>query len=201
MTCRILLLLTALPLITGNLSATDSPAEQRLKASVDQVVTVAKNAKDRDTLITGVKPILESILSFETMTRRAVGPGWKLFSPEQQKEAVRLFTVLILRTYTAKFTPGEYPSVVYKPSSTPSPGRVEIPTTALYKGNRYDVVYRVEDKANGQQGGPGEWLITDVVIEGVSMVGSYRSQFDSEFKQGGAGAVLLALQRSVSETK
>ena len=200
MTCRILLLLTALPLLSGKHPAAESPAEQRLKASVDQVVTVARNARDRDALITGVKPILEGILSFETMTRRAVGPGWKQFSPEQQKEAVRLFTILILRTYTAKFTPGEYPSVVYKSSSTPSPERVEIPTTALYKGNRYDVVYRVENKANGQ-GGPGDWLITDVVIEGVSMVGSYRTQFDSEFKQGGAVAVLSALQRSVSETK
>jgi phospholipid transport system substrate-binding protein len=200
MTSRILLLLAALPFLASNLRAADSPAEQRLKASVDLVVTVAKNAKDRDALITGVKPILESILSFETMTRRAVGPGWKQFSPEQQKEAVQLFTVLILRTYTAKFTPGEYPSVVYKPSSTPSPGRVEIPTTALYKGNRYDVVYRVEDKSNGQSA-TGDWLITDVVIEGVSMVGSYRTQFDSEFKQGGAKSVLSALQRSVSETK
>jgi len=200
MTCRILLLLTALTLLSGNLPAAESPAEQRLKASVDQVVTVARNARDRDALITGVKPILEGILSFETMTRRAVGPGWKQFSPEQQKEAVRLFTILILRTYTAKFTPGEYPSVVYKSSSTPSPERVEIPTTALYKGNRYDVVYRVENKANGQ-GAPGDWLITDVVIEGVSMVGSYRPQFASEFKQGGAVAVLSALQRSVSETK
>jgi phospholipid transport system substrate-binding protein len=190
-------MLTAL---LGAAHASTDAAEKRLKGSVDQVVAVAKNARDRDALITGVKPILEGILSFETMTRRAVGPGWKQFSPEQQKEAVRLFTVLILRTYTAKFTPGEYPSVVYKPSSTPSPERVEIPTTALYKGNRYEVIYRVENKANGQ-GGPGEWLITDVVIEGVSMVGSYRTQFDSEFKQGGAVAVLSALQRSVSETK
>jgi len=200
MTRTALILSLMLTALLGAAHASTDAAEKRLKGSVDQVVAVAKNARDRDALITGVKPILEGILSFETMTRRAVGPGWKQFSPEQQKEAVRLFTVLILRTYTAKFTPGEYPSVVYKPSSTPSPERVEIPTTALYKGNRYEVIYRVENKANGQ-GGPGEWLITDVVIEGVSMVGSYRTQFDSEFKQGGAVAVLSALQRSVSETK
>ena len=181
-------------------NASTDGAESRLKASVDQVVQVTKSSGNRDALITGVKPVLENILSFETMTRRAIGPGWKQFTPAQQNEAVRLFTVLILRTYTAKFTPGEYPSVIYKTSSTPSPGRVEIPTTSLYKGSRYEVIYRLEDQSNGQ-GGAENWHITDVVIEGVSMVGSYRSQFDSEFKQGGAAAVLSALQRSVSEAK
>jgi phospholipid transport system substrate-binding protein len=45
------------------------------------------------------------------------------------------------------------------------------------------------------------WLITDVMIEGVSLVANYRSQFDSEFKQGGVNAVLQALQRSVTESK
>jgi len=173
--------------------ASNEAAESRLKSSVDQVVAITKASKDRPSLIVKVQPVLEKILDFQIMTRRAVGPGWRQFTPQQQKEATSLFTTLILRTYTAKFTPGEYPDVIYKTSSSPAPGRVEIPTTAQYKGSRYDVVYRMEDK--------GDWLITDVMIEGVSLVANYRSQFDSEFKQGGVNAVLQALQRSVTESK
>jgi phospholipid transport system substrate-binding protein len=60
----------------------------------------------------------------------------------------------------------------------------------LYKGSKYNVIYRLEE-IDG-------WRITDVVIEGVSMVGNYRTQFDAEFKQGGADAVLDALKKSVS---
>lgn len=174
-------------------AAATETAEQRLKHSVDQVVSIAKQSRDRAGLIAAVEPVLQKILNFGTMTRRSVGPGWREFTPDQQKEAVRLFTILILRTYTAKFTPGEYPSVQYKPSCSPSPGRVEIPTTALYKGSRYDVVYRMDEA--------GGWQITDVVIEGVSLVANYRTQFDAEFKQGGAEAVLKALRRSVAESK
>ena len=185
-----LFLLLSLPCLSG---ASNDAAENRLRSSVDQVVTIAKNAPDRNTLITGVKPVLEHILSFETMTRRAVGPGWRQFTIDQQAEAVRVFTTLILRTYTAKFTPGEYPAVIYKASCSPSPGRVEIPTTALYKGSRYDVVYRLEEKDG--------WTITDIVIEGVSMVASYRTQFDEQFKQGGAVAVIDSLKRAVAESK
>jgi phospholipid transport system substrate-binding protein len=180
-------------LMAGSVMASNEAAESRLKSSVDQVVAIAKTSKDRPSLIAKVQPVLEKILDFQIMTRRAVGPGWRQFTPQQQKEATSLFTTLILRTYTAKFTPGEYPDVIYKTSSSQAPGRVEIPTTAQYKGSRYDVVYRMEDKEG--------WLITDVMIEGVSLVANYRSQFDSEFKQGGVNAVLQALQRSVADSK
>ena len=191
----LLLLILPFLLIQGTVLASTEEAEKRLKASVEKVVAVAKSAPDRKALIAGVKPVLENILSFDAMTRRAVGPGWRQFTPEQQKEAIRLFTTLILRTYTAKFTPGELPGVEYKTASSPAPNRVEIPTTSLYKGSRYDVIYRLEET----DGAP--WRITDVVIEGVSMVANYRTQFDSQFKQGGADAVIAALNRSVAESK
>jgi len=193
MIARLLIPLLALTL-SGSLRAADSAPETRLKASVNQVVTIAKEAKDRTALITAVKPVLANILNFETMTRRAVGPGWRQFTPDQQKEAVHLFTTLILRTYTAKFTPGESPSVEYKTCATPSPGRVEISTTSLYRGNRYDVVYRMEDQS-------GNWTISDVVIEGVSLVANYRSQLDETFAQQGAAGVIKSLQRSVADSK
>ena len=191
----LLLLILPFLLIQGTVRASTEEAEKRLKASVEKVVAVAKSAPDRKALIAGVKPVLENILSFDAMTRRAVGPGWRQFTPEQQKEAIRLFTTLILRTYTAKFTPGELPAVEYKTASSPAPNRVEIPTTSLYKGSRYDVIYRLEET----DGAP--WRITDVVIEGVSMVANYRTQFDSQFKQGGADAVIAALNRSLAESK
>jgi phospholipid transport system substrate-binding protein len=193
MNARFLLPMLAV-ITTGSLTAADTAPEKRLRASVDQVVTIASQAKDRVSLIAAVKPVLANILNFETMTRRAVGPGWKQFTPDQQKEAVRLFTTLILRTYTAKFTPGESPAVEFKGTTSPSAGRVEISTTSLYRGSRYDVIYRMEDVS-------GTWTISDVVIEGVSLVANYRTQFEETFSQDGAPGVLKALERSVTESK
>lgn len=188
------LLVCIFPLLAGVAQASNEAAENRLKASVDQVVIIAKNSKTREALISAVKPVLEKILNFEVMTRRSIGPGWKQLTPDQQQQATKLFTTLILRTYTAKFTPGELPGVEYKTSSSTAPGRVEITTTSLYKGSRYDVIYRMDEQN-------GTWSITDVVIEGVSLIANYRTQFDSEFKKGGPDALLKALQRSVAESK
>jgi len=190
------LLLTSLFIasLIGFAHAANDAAENRLKTSVAEVVDIVKKAKTREELIIDVKPPLERVLNFSVMTRRSIGPAWKQFTPAQQQEAIKLFTVMILRTYTAKFTPGEFPLVEYKPSSCTAPGRVEAPTTAMYRGSRYDTVYRMEDQN-------GNWTITDVVIEGVSLVADYRTQFDVELKRGGPDALLSALRRSVADTK
>ena len=87
------------------------------------------------------------------------------------------------------------PEVAYKSVSSPAPGKVEVSTNTLYKGSRYEVVYRLADL-------PGKgWRITDIVIEGVSMVRNYRDQFDAQFKSGGPRAVLNSLAKTVESRK
>lgn len=192
MTLRTLLLIP-LMFLCGTAFASTAEAEKRLHSAVDEVLDIATAAPDRTALQTSLRPVLKKYLSFEAMTRRAVGPGWRQFTPAQQEEAVRLFTTLIIRTYSAKFTPGEHPEILFKAASSPAPGRVEVPTTILYQGGRYSVTYRLEEAES--------WRITDVVIEGVSLVANYRTQFDAEFKKGGAGAVVGALSQSVENPK
>lgn len=173
-------------------SASTPDAENSLKKSVGEVVAIAKDSKSPSALREGLGPVLMKSISFDTMTRRAIGPGWRQFTESQQKEATRLFSTLIIRTYSSKFTPGELPEVSYKTAQYPAPGRVEIATATLYKGSKYEVTYRLEDT--------GGWRITDVVIEGASLVANYRTQFDAAFKEGGVDAVLNALKKSNSQS-
>lgn len=192
MTLRLLLLIAPFLFILPRASA-DNPAEQRLRQAVDQSIEIAERAPSNAVLLQKIRPVLDQNVSFSAMTRRAIGPGWRQFSPEQQKEAIKLFTELIVRRYVGRFTIGEHPSVIYKPATTPSPGRVEIPTSLLYKGSRYEVIYRLE-QAEG-------WKITDIVVEGVSFIGNYRSQFDAQFQKGGPAAVLASLNNAVQNPK
>ena len=184
------ILLTSLALIPGRVSASTIEAEKCLKKAVNEVAQIADHSANSGALAVSVRPVLVNIISFDLMTRRAVGPGWREFTEAQKKEATDLFTTLIIRTYASKFTPGEFPEITYKTAISPVPGRVEIPTSILYKGSHYEVIYRQEESV--------AWRITDVVIEGVSMIASYRTQFDAQFKQGGAPAVISALKKSVA---
>jgi phospholipid transport system substrate-binding protein len=167
-------------------------AEAALREAMDEVLAVAEHSKGGQPMAEKLQPILERRICFESMTRRAIGPGWRQFSSAQQLEATQLFTKLIIRSYSDKFTPGEEPQVNYLKSSSPAPGKVEIPTTIFYKGSRYSIVYRMENR--------GRWLVTDILAEGVSLVANYRAQFDELFKKGGATAVLDSLKNSVRRT-
>lgn len=195
MTLRLTFLLLALvaPLAVPAAAATSEEAQQRLRSAVDEVLGIAARAPSQAVLIERVGPVLEKHISFGVMTRRAVGPGWRTFTPEQQKKAAALFTKLVIRSYCNKFTIGEHPEIQYKSAATPASGRVDVTTTTVYQGNRYTVVYRMEQEEG--------WRTTDVVIEGVSMVANYRSQLDPVFKRGGAEAVVSSLEQSVARTR
>jgi phospholipid transport system substrate-binding protein len=185
--------LLMLPVAGISAASSSEEAQQRLHAAIDQVLGIAERASSQAALVDKVAPVLEKNISFVAMTRRAVGPGWRDFSGDQQKKAVSLFTKLVIRSYCNKFTLGEHPKIEYKSAVSPAAGRVDVTTTTIYKGNRYGVVYRME-----QEDG---WRATDIVIEGVSMVANYRSQFDPVFKKGGVEAVLSSLEQSVARQK
>jgi phospholipid transport system substrate-binding protein len=181
-----------LSLVLAVAGATDQ-AEKHLKEAVDEAIAIAGRASSHAALAEELRPVLIRAIDFEAMTRRAVGPGWKQFTDAQRKKATGLFTTLIIRNYSGKFTLGERPLVKYKPGVEPAPGRVEIPTTILYKGSHYAVNYRLEAS--------GGWRVTDVQVEGVSLIANYRTQFDALFKKGGAEAVLNSLSHAVASSK
>jgi len=187
-----LLPLVASLLLVAPLHATTADAEKALRQSIDEVLAVTEKSSGGPQLTEDIQPILERAVSFEAMTRRAVGPGWRQFSREEQVEATRLFSKLIIRTYSAKFTPGQQPDMQFLKTSSPGEGKVEIPTTVLYNGSRYAITYRLEDL--------GKWLVTDILAEGVSLVANYRAQFDALFKKGGAPAVIDSLKHSVARS-
>ncbi len=174
-------------------AASTAEAESRLRGAVDAATKTAEAATSTNGLAEKLRPVLQKYISFDAMTRRAIGPGWRQFSKDQQSDAIKLFTTLIIRTYAGKYTPGERAITTYKAAKSPAAGRVEVPTLLAYKGSRYSVIYRLE-QAEG-------WQITDIVAEGVSLIANYRTQFDSEFKKGGAPGVLAALNRSVNAAK
>jgi len=190
MTRRSLIALVALVSFPAFAATTLQQAQQRLHAAIDEVLALADKAPNRETLVQRIGPVLDKHISFPVMTRRAVGPGWRTFNESQQKKAIELFSKLIIRSYSNKFTIGEHPEIKYHSAAQPAAGRVDATTTTVYQGNRYAVIYRLEEAE--------AWRTCDVVIEGVSMVANYRSQLDPVFKRGGAAAVLSSLEQSAS---
>lgn len=167
-----------------------------LRTAVDEVLAIAYDTKAADVpLAERVRPALEKYFSFESITRRAIGPGWRQFTPEQRARTTHLFTDLVIRTYANRFEAGVRPGITYSKPVVLDPARPtlrELPTTIDYAGKNYSVSYRMEQVG-------GSWLIYDVNIEGVSMIANWRSQLAPVFQKGGAAAVIAALEKNLSQ--
>lgn len=189
----------------ASLHAADAPAANAsaavvepavmLRAAVDDVLAIAYDGKTATTpLAVRVRPTLEKYFNFESITRRAVGPGWRSFSAEQKARTTTLFTDLVIRTYANRFEVGERPGITYSKAIIPDAAKAtlrELPTTIDYAGKKYSVTYRVEQAGDS-------WRIYDVIIEGVSMISNWRSQLDPIFQHGGAAAVIASLEKNLS---
>ena len=166
-----------------------------LRTAVDEVMAVAYDTKATTPLAERAKPVLAKYFNFESITRRAIGPGWRQFTPEQRTRTTQLFSELVIRTYANRFEAGDRPGIVYAKPVVLDPSRPalrELPTTIEYAGKKYAVSYRVE-QVNGA------WFIYDVNIEGVSMIANWRSQLDPIFQRGGATAVIESLEKNLSQ--
>lgn len=172
--------------------AAEEPAAW-LRARIDEVIHLIYDEPATDQPLSArMRPLVERDFDLAAVTRRAIGPGWRKFSPEQRQRAVELFSDLVLRTYVDRFDPKERPAITYSAPRSIGTGKYELATVVGYRGQNYSVVYRVESPA-------GELRITDVIIEGVSMIANYRGQFDAIFQSGGPDAILRTLEEKLGQ--
>jgi phospholipid transport system substrate-binding protein len=178
------------------LSAVAAPADpvSQLRGQVDQILAIAYSGQSNETIVDRVRPLLERDFSFELVTRQAIGPGWRQFTPADQQKVTDLFSRLVIRIYAARVVGTQRPNIAYGKMVTLAPDRCEIPTrvTASNGDRPYTVVYRLINLS-------GAWRIYDVLIEGVSFVANYRAQFDELVQRGGAPAVIKSLEAKLAE--
>ena len=118
-----------------------------------------------------VRRIAEQIFDFEETARRALARHWRTRTPEERREFVALFADLLERAYIGRIESYAGERVTYAGDTVE--GNVATVRTRLTtrEGTEVPVDYRMR-RADGR------WLVYDVVIEGVSLVANYRSQFN-----------------------
>lgn len=182
----------AAPAAPASRSVASEKPEQFLRRSLDQLLHAAVNARNEDprALAKSVRPILEKAFNFESLTRKALGLAWRELPPDSQKQAVSLFSELIIRSYTTRFDPGSKLEIDFSHSVNLGDGKMEVPALAKHQGNNVSVAYRVEGSARG-------WMIYDVIIEGVSLTQNYRAQFDEIRQRNSAAGILKSMEEKL----
>jgi phospholipid transport system substrate-binding protein len=133
------------------------------------------------------RTLLTRNFDMATIGRFALGKNWRSATPAQQKEYLRLFENMVVNVYAGRFN--DYQGQSFDVVSSRSSGKKDVLVTSYIipkSGSKVQVDWRVRNK-NGQN------KIIDVIIEGVSMSLTQRSDFSSVIQRGGGDFnVLLA---------
>jgi len=139
-----------------------------------------------------IRAISQEMFDFTELSKRSLGQNWEKFSPDQQKEFVKLYQMLLEETYSDKIASYTDEKVVFKKEVNLSDRMVEVQTTVLTKTSEVPINYRLMEKNQ-------DWKVYDVVIEGVSLVSNYRSQFREILAGKTPEALIEILRRKVAK--
>jgi phospholipid transport system substrate-binding protein len=185
------LLLALVPL--GALAADEAP-DALVKRIADEVVAIVKTDKDLQAGNSSkvVQLAEEKVLphfDFMRMTRLAVGRNWQQATPEQREALTKEFRTLLVRTYSSSLSQYRDQKIQVKPLQV-SPGDEDVMVrTAILQENgpQIPIDYRMEKAKDG-------WKVYDVVIDGASLVTTYRGSFNDQIQRGGIDALVKTLQ-------
>jgi len=153
----------------------------------------AFKAKSKDQQIATISTEIESVFDFEELSKRTLGREWKNFNAEQQTEFVKLFKELLQGVYADRLLAYSDQKVIYDKELMLKEGRAEVQSyLQTSDGNKIPLFYRMTNTS-------GSWKVYDIVIEGVSMVKNYRTQFKEILSNGSPDKLLEILREKVKK--
>ncbi len=151
------------------------PTEQ-LRTSVDQVIVILQDPSLKaESKVperrAAVRKEADNIFDFEETAKRALGPHWQKLTEPQRREFVSLFTDLLERAYLSKIDQYSGEKLTYVGDTVDGDLAIVRTRFVTKNGTEVPVEYRMVRRGD-------RWLVYDVVIEGISLVNNYRSQFN-----------------------
>jgi phospholipid transport system substrate-binding protein len=177
------------------LVAAEAPGDQ-VRQTVDKLLAILNNPQLRgedkkNERREELRKVLYSRFDFTEMAKRSLGPHWQRRSPEEQKEFVELFTSLLEGAYLDKIESYNGEKVQYL-NETVDNDYAEVDTKIVDNhGQPFSVNYRLRN-------GGGDWKVYDVVIENVSLVNNYRSQFNRVLAKSSFEELLKTMKEKLS---
>ena len=190
--------LAAVILLVGGASADPGgAATEAVRSTINEVIRVLKDAElKKPGRAEERRRLLEKVIgdrfNYEEMARRALGAQWNKLSDQERQEFVDLFKGLLSGTYTDKIE-GYSGEQVHYLNERLEADYAEVRTKVASDKTEIPLDYRLLNKS-------GDWRVYDVVVDGVSLVNNYRSQFTKIIRES-SYADLLEKLREKSKKK
>ena len=137
--------------------------------------------------------VSREMFDFTELSKRSLGQTWNKMTPDQQREFMGLYKSLLEDTYADKITSYTDEKLVFGKEIPLSGKTAEVQTTVVTKTSNVSINYRVIEEN-------GHWKVYDVVVEGVSLISNYRTQFREILATKPPEALLETLRKKVGKT-
>jgi phospholipid transport system substrate-binding protein len=162
-------------LSSARLAAAGEPLEF-VRTAIEKAVQVLKDPKHqpqdkKNERIDRLREVLNPIFDYDEMAKRALGSHWRRRTSAEQEEFVKLFRDFLERVYSDKIDLYGGEKVLFGREVMDGDFAQVDSTLIRPKGEEIAVIYKLR-RANGK------WKVYDAVVENISIVNNYRSQFD-----------------------
>lgn len=125
-----------------------------------------KNSAKKDE----IRRVTDRIFDYNELSKRTLGQNWKKFSESQRNEFTDLYKVILENAYINKILRYTDETVSFNKEKMLKGKKAEVSTSVITKTVEIPIDYRLIYKKE-------RWGVYDVIIEGVSLISNYRSQF------------------------
>ncbi|HXE98681.1 MAG TPA: ABC transporter substrate-binding protein [Dongiaceae bacterium] len=168
-----------------------------VKKTVDDVVRILADKELKKNSVKrrqALKNSIGTIFDYGEMAKRSLGKQWLQLTPEEKKEFAVLFAALLENSYAGKIESYNNEKIVYVKELLDG-DHAEIKSRVVTaKRDEFTLDYRMI-RQNGR------WMAYDVIIEGVSLVSNFRSQFSRIIKTEGYSGLVKKLGVKNDELK
>jgi phospholipid transport system substrate-binding protein len=188
-----LLILTAIP----SLADGDEPIEA-LRKGVEAGLRILQDQKFKDADLKDVQQqklriILQQLFDFREFSRRVLASNWKIFSPSQREEFIKVFAEFLGKFYMDQLQE-KYrdETLIYVGQEMKSATRALVNIKVVWKGQEIPVDLRMVKRK-------GVWKIYDIQLFGISAVKNYRAQFQSILRKETPDQVIEKLKQKIEQ--
>ncbi len=192
--CALLVFLVAGQVVNADDKDPNDPNDpnELVRTKWDAVISVLQNKDiDQKAKESEISKIVSPVFDFPLMAKLALGrTHWPKLTPPQREKFTRLFVERFKTSYREKITLYTDEEVLFKPA-VQKKTTIYIPMELIFKEKRVVILYKLHKVDKG-------WKIYDVEIQGVSILLTYRSQFNDILRRGTVKDLLSRLEKPLT---
>lgn len=194
---KVLFTLCVLILLLDPLQANAGVPLDTVQGHVNNVLDVLRNPAlqgegNKEVKQKKIEAIADQMFDYMVLSRLTLGRNWRKFSNNQRQEFVSLYRSILEKAYMDKILSYTDEKVVFDKETMLSEKKAEVQTRIITKSTEIPINYRMYLK-NGQ------WKVYDVIIEGISLIKNYRTQFREILINNPPEEVLKILREKTKE--